>query len=77
MLSILGGLNLITERTLIRCMTSARESRIIGHVPGAERFAGIRQICGRRRFMRSIISQARRSILECDQPFLDRRKAAL
>jgi hypothetical protein len=54
MLSILGGLNLITERTLIRCMTSARESRITGRALKVERFAGIRQTCGRRRFMRSI-----------------------
>ena len=36
-------------------------SRIIGRAPGAERFAGIRRIYGKRRFMRSITDPESRS----------------
>ena len=77
MLSLLGGLNAITERTLTRCMTSALESLITELAQKVALFAGILRTCGKRKFMRSIIDRRSRSSLEFYLHVLDRRKVAL
>ena len=41
---------------------NAQASRITGPAPGVERSAGIRRICGKRRFMRSITDLGRSSL---------------
>ena len=41
---------------------NAAVSRITGPAPGVEQSAGIRLICGRRRFMRSITDSGRSNL---------------
>lgn len=76
MLSILGGLNTTTDLTLTLCTKRARGSLIIGRALGAERSAGIRQICGKRRFTRNTTKNLDRSILGSYQRVLGQRMLA-